>query len=312
MAGKAVRSILLDPKGDIKQAQKVLNEMSGVVNGNPQMSAGQTQYLQSLIDDKAIDLQAHKDSRDLQNKYVPGIGSDQGSGGVAVSPDTPTEPAIPIPGAQPTAAPKPEIRSEIDPATDALNRGDYLAFATETYRPHAPQVQLASLPPQMRGTPARGTPEVTSAIADASRAYGLDPSTMTAIASIESSMKPESNREKATQYKGLFQIGRDEWRRYGEGDRYDARDNAMAAARMLADHQAWFREQYGRNPSDAELYMMHQQGRGFYSRGAMTNIAGNAFPGMRGPQNQHTFESGWGRELERRKRLLSGTEMAGA
>ena len=46
--------------------------------------------------------------------------------------------------------------------------------------------------------------------------------------------------------------------------------------------------------------MMHQQGRGFYSRGSMTNIGGNPYPGMRGPQTHESFEAGWGREIERR------------
>lgn len=301
VAGKMVKAIALGPKEDVNRAQMILNELT------PQMSAAAVQQWQAIITDKSNDIDAHHWSLDKARSVAPLIGGTTGS--VVVEPGTqPTEPVVPIPGAQPTAVPKPEIRSDIDPATDALNRGDYLAFATETYRPHAPRVQLAALPREMQGLPARGTAEVTSAIQEASTAYGLDAGTMSAIASIESSNNPNSNRRAATQYKGLFQIGKDEWRRYGEGDIYNPRDNAMAAARMLADHQQWFRERYGRNPSDAELYMMHQQGRGFYSRGVMANIGGNRYPGMRGPQSQASFQAGWANEIARRKMLLATAE----
>jgi len=47
--------------------------------------------------------------------------------------------------------------------------------------------------------------------------------------------------------------------------------------------------------------MMHQQGLGFYTRGAMTNIGGNPYPGMHGEQTHESFEAGWGREVSRRK-----------
>lgn len=306
IAGKMVNAIALGPKEDVNRAQAVLNTLK------PQMSAAATEQAQAKIDDKRNDIEAKHWSRDKAQTVAPLIGGSNTTGVVVQPGSQPTEPVTPIPPAQPSATPKPEIRSEIDPATDALNRGDYLAFATETYRPHAPKIQLASLPGVMQNLPARGGPEVASAIADASQRYNLDPNTMNAIASIESSNNPGSNRNRATQYKGLFQIGKEEWKRYGEGDIYNPRDNAMAAARMLKDHQSWFRERYGRNPSDGELYMMHQQGRGFFSRGATTNIAGNRFPGMRGPQSRQSFQQGWANELARRKMLLSGPETVGA
>src|ERR1700724_1141305 len=64
---------------------------------------------------------------------------------------------------------------------------------------------------------AQGSPATDKAIADAARAYGLDPNTMRGIASIESGMNPNSNYNRGTQYKGLYQIGRDEWAQYGAG-----------------------------------------------------------------------------------------------
>jgi hypothetical protein len=119
----------------------------------------------------------------------------------------------------------------------------------------------------------QGSAEVDQAIRDAAKAHNLDLNTMRSIASIESSMNPSSNANRSTQYKGLYQIGRSEWARFGGGGNiYSARDNAMAAARMFSANRAQFRERYGRDPTDTELYMMHQQGFGFYTRGAMTNI----------------------------------------
>lgn len=144
---------------------------------------------------------------------------------------------------------------------------------------------------------------VDAAISVAAKACGLDADLMRAVASIESDCDPQSNRGRKTQYKGLFQIGREEWRTYGQGgDIYDAADNAMAAARMFAEHRKNFKKRFGRDPSDIEMYMMHQQGLGFYTRNAMTNVVGNPYPGMKGPQTHASFEAGWGRELERRKR----------
>lgn len=151
-----------------------------------------------------------------------------------------------------------------------------------------------------RLSPDSDTGTVGGAIENAAQKHGLDPATLKGIASIESSWNPGSNRGAATQYKGLFQIGREEWRQYGHGDIYNAKDNADAAAAMLADHSQWFTDRYGRAPAPGELYMMHQQGRGFFQNGTLTNVAGNPYPGMRGPQTPQSFAQGWSNELARR------------
>lgn len=154
-------------------------------------------------------------------------------------------------------------------------------------------------------TPRSGGADTEAAIADAAKEAGVPVSTMRAIASIESNMNPESNRGRSTQYKGLYQMGTSEWAQHGKGgDVYNARDNAMGAASLLKSHKQWFNKQYGRDPNDAELYMMHQQGRGFFSKGSLTNVAGNPYPGMRGPQTSQSFMAGWGAEIERRKQKL--------
>ncbi|UGY15114.1 hypothetical protein HAP48_0042420 [Bradyrhizobium septentrionale] len=156
----------------------------------------------------------------------------------------------------------------------------------------------------------RGSPEVDKEIVGAAKAYHLDPNFMRSVASIESNNDPESNRNKDTKYKGLYQVGtrgeKNEWERFGQGgDPYSAHDNAMAAARMFDANRTSFRKNFGRDPTDTEMYLMHQQGLGFYTQGTMTNVGGNPYPGMRGPQTHDSFEQGWGREIERRKEQLS-------
>lgn len=159
--------------------------------------------------------------------------------------------------------------------------------------------------------PASGSQDTNAAIEEAAKEYGLDPNTMKGMASIESSMNPGSNRNKDTQYKGLFQIGREEWKRHGQnGDIYNARDNARAAARLMTENKEAFKKHFGRDPTDTEMYMMHQQGLGFYTKGTMTNIQGNPYPGMKGPQTRESFEAGWGRELARRKTAFAKDQTA--
>jgi Transglycosylase SLT domain len=158
------------------------------------------------------------------------------------------------------------------------------------------------------GDPHKNAATVGDSINDAAAKYGLNPAVLKGIASIESSWDPGSNRNKTTQYKGLFQIGKDEWKQYGSGDIYNAKDNAEAAAKMLKDHADWFANTYGREPSPGDLYMMHQQGRGFFTNHAMTNIGGNPYPGMRGPQTSESFKQGWSDELARRIARYGGAD----
>jgi hypothetical protein len=107
-----------------------------------------------------------------------------------------------------------------------------------------------------------GNQNVDEAITKAAKSAGIDPNTMKSIASIESNMDPSSNSDKKTQYKGLFQIGSEEWKKYGQGgDIYNPEDNAMAAARMFKDHTESFQKQFGRPPTDtsARTWFLYQR-----------------------------------------------------
>ena len=160
---------------------------------------------------------------------------------------------------------------------------------------------------------------VDDAINQTAATAGMDPSYWRAIASVESSLHPSSNYNEATQYKGLYQVGtRDrpgepsEWTRHGSGNVYNPMDNARAAAALAAENNAKFQAHFGRAPSPIETYMMHQQGAGFYTKGQMSNIAGNPFEkNMKASlQTPQSFEEGWRRNMEDKVARMGGQAMA--
>src|SRR5207248_4060646 len=67
-------------------------------------------------------------------------------------------------------------------------------------------------------------------IQQAASLYGVDLTMMMAIAKVESNFNP---RARTGSYKGLFQLSDNEFKKYGDGTIWDARDNARAAAHMF-------------------------------------------------------------------------------
>jgi hypothetical protein len=94
-------------------------------------------------------------------------------------------------------------------------------------------------------------------IREAASLYGLDLAMMMSIAKVESNFNP---RARTGSYKGLFQLSDYEFKKYGDGSIWDARDNARAAAHMLLVQAETFRWALGHYPDYAERYMVHQQG----------------------------------------------------
>src|ERR1700676_2320997 len=94
-------------------------------------------------------------------------------------------------------------------------------------------------------------------IREASSLYGLDLVMMMSIAKIESDFNP---RVRTGSYKGLFQLSDYEFKKYGDGNIWDARDNARAAAPMFLVQAEKFRWALGDYLDYAERYMVHQQG----------------------------------------------------
>lgn len=98
-------------------------------------------------------------------------------------------------------------------------------------------------------------------IAKLARERGITPETALAIAQIESSLDPNSNYNKSTQYKGLYQIGTSEWDKYGGGKNvYDPTANTNAFLQMHMDNQAALEKKLGRPVTPGEAYLAHQQG----------------------------------------------------
>ena len=94
-------------------------------------------------------------------------------------------------------------------------------------------------------------------IREAAALYGVDLVMMMSIAKVESDFNP---RARTGSYKGLFQLSDYEFKKYGDGSIWDARDNARAAAHMFLVQAEKFRWALGHYPDYAERYMVHQQG----------------------------------------------------
>ena len=94
-------------------------------------------------------------------------------------------------------------------------------------------------------------------IREAASLYGLDLAMMMSIAKVESDFDP---RVRTGSYKGLFQLSDYEFKKYGDGSIWDARDNARAAAHLFLVQAEKFRWALGHYPDYAERYMVHQQG----------------------------------------------------
>jgi hypothetical protein len=92
------------------------------------------------------------------------------------------------------------------------------------------------------------------------RAQGFDPDVAKAIASIESSGRPNVV---TGSYKGLFQLSNAEFEKFGPKDGRDIMDpeaNTIAGINSIKHKMAVFAKEFGRQPSPTELYLMHQQG----------------------------------------------------
>jgi hypothetical protein len=103
------------------------------------------------------------------------------------------------------------------------------------------------------------TPEGTPVdeIERASKALGLDPVFMKAVAKIESGFDP---KQRTGSYIGLFQLSHYEFDRYGSGDIIDARANAVAAAYKFTTAAILFEISTHKKPTLYDLYLIHQQG----------------------------------------------------
>jgi hypothetical protein len=100
-----------------------------------------------------------------------------------------------------------------------------------------------------------GTP--VEEIKRAADAFGLDFTFMKAVAKIESGFDP---KQRTGSYIGLFQLSKDEFKKFGSGKITDPRDNAVAAAYKMITEGILFEWVTHRKPTLSDLYLIHQQG----------------------------------------------------
>jgi hypothetical protein len=181
----------------------------------------------------------------------------------------PAQPVLPLSQSLPEQAPKaaaaalelakleerPAPSEDLSPPATPVKRD--LAYYLRLYpyaeypMPDKPaDIVLATMKDIPLGTP-------IEEIKRASDAFGLDFSFMKAVARIESDFDP---RQRTGSYIGLFQLSRYEFRKYGSGDIFNARDNAIAAAYKFVTEETLFEWYTGKKPTFSDLYLIHQQG----------------------------------------------------
>jgi hypothetical protein len=99
-------------------------------------------------------------------------------------------------------------------------------------------------------------------IYDYAQYYGVPPELALTTGSIESNFDPMANLNKPTQYKGVFQLGNDEWAEMGgtAANRWDPETQINLGVARLAQIRQQLADRLGRSPTNSEVYLAHQQG----------------------------------------------------
>lgn len=110
---------------------------------------------------------------------------------------------------------------------------------------------------------------MSQAITTAADTWNVDRGLAHTIAALESSGRPalrDQNPDgKLSKYMGLYQLDKSEFDKWGQGNIFNAHDNAMAAMAKLRAESDEFKATYGREPDATDIYMQHQQGVGGYA-----------------------------------------------
>ncbi|MEL6088659.1 transglycosylase SLT domain-containing protein [Bartonella schoenbuchensis] len=102
-------------------------------------------------------------------------------------------------------------------------------------------------------------PHVHSAISQAAQRYDLPESFLKRVAMIESGGDPNA-RNKNSSAGGLYQFLDSTARQYKLDNKFDPLQSIDAMARLTKDNIRYLQTALGRAPSEAELYLAHQQG----------------------------------------------------
>lgn len=105
------------------------------------------------------------------------------------------------------------------------------------------------------------TAGLSDAIAKVSAARGVDPAYMTRLASVESGGNVNAANPNSSA-RGPFQFINSTAKQYGLANPNDPAASSDAAARLTLDNKAALTQALGREPTQGELYLAHQQGAG--------------------------------------------------
>lgn len=163
---------------------------------------------------------------------------------------------------------------------------------------------VPALPVRLRDRGIQGKIE-----AEAQR-QGVAPQTAVAIAAIESGGDPLAVKGS---YRGLFQLSQDEFTRFGgQGDIHGDENIRVGVASLKAKAGA-FREEFGRDPTPTDMYLMHQQGEAGY-RAHLANPDAPAWQNMlstaEGRRKGETWAKSaiWGNLPESAQRFFGSVE----
>lgn len=102
-------------------------------------------------------------------------------------------------------------------------------------------------------------PNVKRAISQAAQKYGLPESFLERVAMIESKGNPNA-KNKNSSAGGLYQFIDSTAKQYQLNNKFDPFQATDAMARLTKDNTRYLTTALGREPSEAELYLAHQQG----------------------------------------------------
>lgn len=107
----------------------------------------------------------------------------------------------------------------------------------------------------------RYSPEVNAALSAAAKKHGVSPSYLEKTTWIESKGDPKAKNPRSSAG-GLGQFIDSTAKQYGLTNKFDPNASADAMARLAVDNGNYLRKRLGRDPTDGELYLAHQQGAG--------------------------------------------------
>lgn len=152
-------------------------------------------------------------------------------------------------------------------ADRAAQREGRLVGLSDGQRAAASNIQQREVTEQAVASSAmvRAPGEIRKIISDAAAKHGVPASALLKTAQLESSFNPKAKNPNSSAG-GLFQFIDGTAADYGLADRYDAGQASDAAARLMRDNAGQLRGVLGREPTDGELYLAHQQGGGGASK----------------------------------------------